>query len=117
MNKKYPFHFSSGNDDYVVTAHLTDDGLYEEYFPFFERHDYYGNGYCWEGHIIQILEKEDEELLDHIEFDPEGSMFVAYFDSKEAQMRFLNLMCPIFNDLDRLGTYVSAADKERIEQD
>jgi len=76
---------------------------------------YEGNGYCWEGHITQLLEQLDPELLDHIEFDPEAGAFFAYADSKASMERFVNLLSPIFSDLTKLATYVEAADRDRVD--
>lgn len=94
---------------------LENEAVYEKYHPFFQLHGYEGNGYCWEGHIIQILEKEDEDLLNKLEFDSEAGAFYAYADTEKAQLQFARLMHPIFSDLDRLEKYVDAADPDRID--
>lgn len=53
-----------------------------EYMELFGQYDYEPNGYCWQGHIVQILEKENPELLNHIEFDPEaGGLFTIFGSS------------------------------------
>ena len=83
--------------------------------PFFEELGYTGNGYTWEGHIIQILEKLDKELLNHIEFDPEAGGFYAYADSAANQQKFMEILGPIFSDLGVLETYVTSADRSRID--
>lgn len=89
--------------------------LYPKYVNFFEKHNYSGNGYCWEGHITQILNKIAPELLTHITFDPEAGAFYAFADSKENQLRFVELLSPIFADLDKLEDYVKKADRSKID--
>jgi len=89
--------------------------LYPKYVNFFEKHNYSGNGYCWEGHITQILNKIDPELLTHITFDPEAGAFYAFADTKKNQLRFVELLSPIFSDLDKLEDYVKKADRSKID--
>ena len=111
----YPFQLYNNDGQFTIVADLESDELYEMYLPFFEEHGYEGNGYCWEGHIIQILEKEDSELLNHLNFDPEAGAFYAYADSKETQAKFVNLLSPIFSDLQKIETYITAANRDRID--
>lgn len=110
----YPFQI---NDDgqFTIIAAIESEDLFSKYFPLFEKYGYEGNGYCWEGHIIQILGKNDRELLEHIEFDPEAGSFYAYADSKDALERFCNIVSPIFSDLDKLEAYIRSADRDRID--
>ncbi|SIO37186.1 Imm51 family immunity protein [Chitinophaga niabensis] len=114
-NKHYPFTLRKNDDVYSVSADLESDDLYNRYYTFFKKHDYEGNGYCWEGHITQILEKLDEDLLSEIEFDPEAGGFYAYFPSAEAQLKFANLLSPIFSDMDTLEEWVLQADRDRVD--
>jgi hypothetical protein len=115
IDNPYPFEVTESEGQYTILAALESDELFNKYYPFFEKHGYEGNGYCWEGHITQILEKLDEELLNHIDFDPEAGAFYAYADSKAAQIRFINLLSPIFSDLKKLEGYVKSADRDRID--
>jgi hypothetical protein len=115
MTNPHPFQLLDDEGQFTIIADLQSDDLYQKYYPFFEEHEFEGNGYCWEGHITQILEKEDAALLEHVEFDPEAGMFVAIADSKEAQLRFVNVLSPIFADLTKLETFVTSADVSRID--
>jgi len=115
MKTKNPFYTHQEDGNFAIIAPLDSDELLETYYPFFEEHGYEGNGYCWEGHIIQILEKVDKDLLDHIEFDPEGGGFYAYADSAANQQKFMEILGPIFSDLSVLETYVTSADRSRID--
>lgn len=115
IDNPYPFQVMNNEGKITILAVLESDDLFNKYYPFFEKHGYEGNGYCWQGHIIQILEKMDKELLDHIEFDPEAGAFYAYIDSKETQIRFINLLSPIFSDLGKLEEWVKSANRNRVD--
>ena len=106
---------NAGDGNYTISADLQSEALYPGCHEFFAEHDYEGNGYCWEGHITQILEQLAPDLLDHIEFDPEAGAFFAYADSKTSMEKFVTLLSPIFSDLTKLATYVAAADRDRID--
>lgn len=115
MTGYFPFKISDDADHFSITAETEGPELYPKYAGFFEKHAYSGNGYCWEGHITQILEQLDPGLLNHIEFDPEAGAFFAYADTKANQLKFVNLLSPIFSDLSKLEKYVEAADRDRID--
>lgn len=89
--------------------------LLPNYMNLFIENEYEPNGYCWQGHIIQILEKVKPALLNHINFDPEAGCFYAYTDSKESQLDFVNTLSPIFQDLERLEGYIASVDRSRID--
>ncbi len=110
----FPFELYSDGNRYVIVAYLESDTLLKIYESFFAEHGYEGNGPCWEGHIIQILEELDRELLNHIEFDPEAGAFFAYAYSQASQHRFVEVLAPIFADLSKLDAYVQRAQRWRI---
>lgn len=115
MENPFPFQLCENNGHFTITAAKESEELFSKYNPLFEKYGYEGNGYCWEGHIIQILEQNDKELLSHIDFDPEAGAFYAYLDSKESQIRFINILSPIFSDLEKLEDYIKKADRKRID--
>jgi hypothetical protein len=115
MQHPHPFELMENGGTFTIAASLENDDLFQTYHPFFEKHGYEGNGYCWEGHIIQILEKTDKSLLSQLDFDPEAGSFYAYADTREAQLRFVEILSPIFADLDQLEKYVLLADRNRID--
>lgn len=115
MNTTFPFSLDEFEGQFSIGAELESPDLYPKYYEFFAKHEYEGNGYCWEGHIRQILEQKDPALLDHVEFDPEAGAFFAYADSKENQLRFVALLSPIFSDLAVLEAHVEKADRSRID--
>jgi hypothetical protein len=114
-NSSYPFEITDRDGQYSIVAQIETAELFAMYNPIFERNGYSGNGYCWEGHIKQILEKVDKALLNHIEFDPEAGAFFAYADSKSAQQKFIDILSPIFSDLKKLEEYVKSAKRSRID--
>lgn len=86
-----------------------------KYMELFYSYEYEPNGYCWEGHITQILEKENPDLLTHLTFDSEAGAFYVEADSEESQQSFIDALCPIFQDLQKLEEYISSADRSRID--
>ena len=115
MNKPYPFVTTYRDGQYSIIAQIETAEIFNRYNPIFEKNGYSGNGYSWEGHITQILEKIDKELLNHIDFDPEAGAFYAYADSEGTQQKFVDILYPIFNDLEKLGEYIKSADRSRID--
>ena len=114
-NQSYPFEVMENDGQFTILAEIESIDHLNTYIPLFEKYGYEGNGYCWEGHIIQILEKIDKELLNHIDFDPEAGAFFAYANSKEAQAKFVNILSPIFSDIEQLEEYVKSADRDRVD--
>jgi hypothetical protein len=115
MTNYFPFKISDNNGQFVIIVETESPELYPKYADFFEKYEYSGNGYCWEGHITQILEKLNPELLHHIDFDPEAGAFFAYADTKENQIKIVELLSPIFADFAKLEEYVKKADRSRID--
>ncbi len=115
MTNYFPFQIRDNDGQLVIMAEIEGSELYPRYVNFFEKHQYSGNGYCWEGHIAQILEKLNPDLLKHIDFDSEAGAFFGYADTKENQLKFVELLCPIFSDLTKLEKYVIQADRSRID--
>jgi Immunity protein 51 len=115
MNKYYPFELQDFNGQHNIVAHIENEDLYPKYYDFFQKHGYEGNGYCWEGHIKQILEKLDKGLLTQIDFDPEAGAFFAIAKTKESQLKFVELLSPIFSEMKKLEEWVKKADRSRID--
>ena len=115
MTNYSPFVLSNNGGHYAIIVDIESAELLAKYSPFFEKYNYSGNGYCWEGHITQILEKMSPALVQHIEFDPEAGAFFAYADTEENQIKFAELLSPIFTDLTKLEDYVKKADRSRID--
>jgi hypothetical protein len=115
MAEYFPFELADDNEAFSISVEIESPELFSKYQPLFERYGYSGNGYSWEGHIIQILENIDPELLETIEFDPEAGAFFASADTKENQIRFAELLSPIFSDMTELEGYIKNADRSRID--
>jgi len=115
VNKYYPFELQDFDGQHNIVANIESGDLYPKYYDFFQKHGYEGNGYCWEGHITQILEKLDKSLLTQVDFDPEAGTFFAIANSKESQIKFVELLSPIFSDMKKLEEWVKKADRSRID--
>lgn len=115
VNKYYPFELQDFDGQYNIVANIESGNLYPKYYDFFQKHGYEGNGYCWEGHITQILEKLDKSLLTQVDFDPEAGTFFAIANSKESQRKFVETLSPIFSDMEKLEEWVKKADRSRID--
>ena len=115
MANYFPFSISDNEGHFTITVATESKELYPKYSDFFEKYGYTGNGYCWEGHITQVLEKINPDLLKHIDFDPEAGAFYAHVDTKENQIKFVELLSPIFSDLKKLEEYVKKADRSRVD--
>ncbi len=115
MTNYFPFKISDSNGRFTIIVETESPDLYPKYADFFEKFGYSGNGYCWEGHITQILEKLNPDLLHHIDFDPEAGAFFAYADTKENQIKIVELLSPIFSDFKKLEEYVKNADRSRVD--
>lgn len=61
---------ASSNGQYYSVQITAISGMF--FTDEFEQHDLYGNGYCWEGVIEQVLEQKNPGLLKRIKFDPEA---------------------------------------------
>lgn len=115
MKSYAPFRLEDIEGKFVITVETESPDLFPKYHDFFKKHDYSGNGYCWQEHISQILEKLDPELLKHLEFDAEAGSLLVYADTKENQITFVEYLSPIFADLSKLEVYVKSADRARFD--
>jgi len=115
VNKYYPFELQEFDGQFNIVANIESEDLYPKYYDLFQKHGYEGNGYCWDGHITQILEKLDKSLLTQIDFDPEAGTFFAIAGSKESQIKFVELLSPIFSDMKKLEEWIKKADRSRID--
>ncbi len=100
---------------YMIAAEIESKELFEKYNPIFEKYEYSGNGYSWEGHIRQMLAKENPALLKHLQFDPEAGGFYVFADSEKTQRQFADIVSKIFKDIPTLEQYLKTADREKID--
>jgi len=100
---------------YLIAAEIENKELFDKYNPIFVKYDYSGNGYSWEGHIKQILQKQDPSLLKHLQFDPEAGGFYVFADSEKTQRQFAEFVSKIFKDIPTLEQYLKTADREKID--
>jgi hypothetical protein len=100
---------------YMVAAEIESKELFDKYNPIFEKYEYSGNGYSWEGHIKQMLQMEKPLLLNHLQFDPEAGGFYVFADSEKTQREFASIVSKIFKDISKLEQYLKTADREKID--
>jgi len=64
---------------------------------------------------VLIIEERASSLLDYLEFDEEGYWLDMYVEHKPALLLFISAICPIFQDLALLETYVrQVADEYKV---
>lgn len=101
------------DSSYMVAAEIERDTLDNLYLPFFERFGGDGSGYNWEAIITVMLEKENPELIKHLQFDPEAGGFYVFADSERSQRKFADFVSKAFNDSSKLIRYLTGPDRER----
>jgi hypothetical protein len=50
-----------------------------------------------------------------ITFNPEAGSFFSYADTKDNQLKIVELLGPIFSDFTKLERYVATVDRSRID--
>ena len=101
---------------YMIAAEIENKELFDKYNPIFRKYEYSGNGYSWEGHIKQMLQKEIPSLLNHLQFDPEAGGFYVFADSEKTQRQFADIVSKIFKDISKLEQYLKTANREQIDE-
>lgn len=109
----FPFGVSELNNQFSIRVPLSDKALYEEYELLFNDLGIKHTGIVWEDYIINILERINPELLNHIEFDAEENGFYAYAATRNHQIEFVNTLTPIFRDKEILARYLVMQNKNR----
>lgn len=75
----------------------------------------YGNGYTWEGVVIQYLEKTHQDLLSELEFDSEGDAFVAYCASEKVQNDLSEVIHELCMNEEEFRIFLQQVDHSRID--
>jgi hypothetical protein len=133
-NKINSTHDSNGIDNfypfvaYNETLYIDNDSLFlvsaeinlkqsDEYNAIFVGNGYTNTGYSWEGHVKQILKKENPSLFRHVKsFESLTNNLYVYTDSKQAQRQIAGLLSRVFKNHDRLDHYIMTADKSKIDR-
>ncbi len=114
MTTYFPFQVIDNNGRFTIIVETESPELYPKYADFLRNTDI-PVMILLGGHITQILEKINPGLLQHIDFDPEAGAFYAYADTKENQIKIIELLSPIFSDFTKLEAYVKTADRSRVD--
>lgn len=115
VKHKFPFDIMTIDGEISIAAYLESEELYNQFNPVFQKYNFEGSGYTWEGVIIQIIEQRDKELLNHLEFDSEAGAFFVYPDNEETANKFLDLICPFFSDSKTLDETLKNIDPKKID--
>ncbi len=75
------------------------------------------NGYFWEGIAQLLVQLEAPELDGRFDYDPEGSMFVAYGEDRAALEKLGVLMAAVADDPARMTNLVQRAKEIDFEFD
>jgi hypothetical protein len=98
---------------YMVAANLNSDTTLDQYGDLFEKYGGEGSGYNWAALIKVILVKENPELVQHLDLDPEASAFYLFADSEKSQRQFAEFASKVFKDKAKLIEYLTGPDKEK----
>lgn len=82
----------------------------EAYYVLFQNFGFGGTAASWVEHIETIIEEHEPELLEVLEFEEGGHMFIAYAPTQAVADRFLACVRPFFGSLPLLHKYLSQAD-------
>lgn len=113
FDKMNTFPFELKGDNKLVVE--CEGAAYKTHNPIFEKHEFSGNGYSWEGVIRHILNEKNPELLTHMDFDPEAGSFLARVDTAENRQRIVEVLLPICSDLEKFDAYLSKIDPEEMD--
>lgn len=82
-----PFFWVEHDTSYSVC--LTVGEYLQEVFDTREDEGFEGNGYDWASLAQVFLDEKCQNLQEKVNFDPEGSMFVAYSKDKNSLVEFI----------------------------
>ena len=83
----------------------------EGYYQLFEYYGFGGTVACWREHLETIIEDEQAELLEHLEFEEaSGESLLLYADSQAAVRQFMACVLPYFADFEKFRKYLSQTD-------
>lgn len=108
----FPAQIKQGENFYAVQI-TADVGAF--YVEEFRKHGLYGNGYCWEGIIEQLIAKKQKSLLSKISFDAEaGTCFISCNDesSMKELAKFINSE---LSSKEKFNVVILAIDKSKLD--
>lgn len=113
FDKMNTFPFELRDDNKIVVE--CEGAAFPTHGPIFEKHEFTGNGYSWEGVIRHILQEQAPDLLTHIQFDPEAGAFFAFVDTSANRQRVVEVLLPICSDLEKFNAYLSKIDPSEMD--
>jgi Immunity protein 51 len=88
---------------------------FDVHYDFFEARELQGGGYTWHAVVESLVRLHAPQLVDRVKYDPEGSMFVAYGDHRDALLTVAQLIRRANDDESVLLEAVEAADPDLLE--
>jgi Immunity protein 51 len=80
-----------------------------------EARDLQGGGYTWHAIVESLVRLHAPEISSRVDYDPEGSMFVAYGTDRDALLRVAQLIRRATEDQAVLLEAIDHADEELLE--
>ncbi len=113
MSPTFPFQLAPApapiSPEYELLIFADVSGL-EEYYVLFQSYGFGGTAESWAEHIETIIEEQQPDLLEELEFANSNHTFVAYASGPAAADAFLACVLPHFGTLPHLQQYLSQAD-------
>ena len=88
----------------------------EFFFELLTEYELYGNGYCWEGLVEQLLEQDMPEIFDSIiTFDAEADNCLILFTNEASLKRVAQHINHVCTDEKRFRGFLQEIDRDRID--
>lgn len=81
----------------------------------FEQHDLYGNGYCWEGIVEQLLEQKNRGLLSRVTFDSEADVCFISCPDEATMSELAKTVHEFLSTKEKLVEVLKSINKSRLD--
>ena len=108
----FPAQINQGENFYSVQI-TADVGAF--YAKEFGKHGLYGNGYCWEGVVEQLIEKKQKELLSKINFDAEADTCFISCDNENSMKKLATFINSELSTKEKLRQAILSIDKSKLD--
>jgi len=81
----------------------------------FGKHGLYGNGYCWEGIVEQLIEKKQKELLSKINFDAEADTCFISCDDENSMNELAKFINSELSTKEKFSQVILLIDKSKLD--
>jgi len=108
----FPAQIKQGENFYSVQITSNVGAFYAKEF---ENHGLYGNGYCWEGIVEQLIEKKQIELLSKINFDAEADTCFISCDDESSMKELARFINSELSTKEKFGQVILSIDKAKLD--